>query len=190
MSINAIDITLAAVFVGVVGLGFLGGVVRLSFFLVSLYLGVIVATYFYVSVGAAMTTTISELSPFTATIVAFFALLAVSSAALVFSLTRTFGTLRLPRRLAGLDQIGGSALGVIAATFSIMIVVLVLGSFFKLVQHTADIGMNVSPMLLLLGGQLRLSFLARYFVELGQPLFVLVLPWFPNGLPAILSGAF
>jgi hypothetical protein len=188
MTVNVFDIVFAIAFVGIVGLGFMGGVIRLGFTLVSLYLGVIVATYFYLAVGTAMSNAISDLAPFTATVVSFFALLSAATAALVATLLRTFGTLRLPRRLASLDQIGGSALGVVTATFCIVVVVLVLGFFFRLMQQAADAGVNVWPLALMLGGQLRLSFLARFFVELGQPLFVLVVPWFPNGLPVILTS--
>jgi uncharacterized membrane protein required for colicin V production len=188
MPINVIDICLFLAFLAIVGLGYLGGVVRLLFVLVSLYLSVIVATFFYAPIGAALSNTVSALSPFTASIVAFFLLLALSTAALTLSLLKTFPTLRLPARLAAFDQVGGSALGVVAATFGSVVTVVVLNFFFGLVTRTASAGVAVSPVLLTLAGQLRASFLARYFVELSQPLFVLILPWFPNGLPAILAS--
>jgi hypothetical protein len=76
----------------------------------------------------------------------------------------------------------------VAAIFSIVVAVIVLSFFFGLVQKTVDAGLAVSPPLLFLAHQLRLSFLARYFVDLGEPLFMLMLPWFPNGLPVILTA--
>jgi uncharacterized membrane protein required for colicin V production len=188
MTVNFIDIALTLTFLAIVALGFLGGVVRLLFVLLSLYLAVIVSTFFYVPIGLAMASTISALSPFTATMVAFFFLMCASTAALTISLFKTFPTVRLPNRLASLDQVGGSMLGMVTATFAIVVTVVVLNFFFALVLKTAAAGVNVSPILLALAAQLRASFLAQYFIEISQPIFVLILPWFPNGLPPILSA--
>ena len=76
----------------------------------------------------------------------------------------------------------------VALIFVVVVTVVVLNFFFALVLKTAAAGVNVSPILLALAAQLRASFLAQYFIELSQPIFVLILPWFPNGLPPILSA--
>lgn len=188
MAINVFDIVLVLAFVGIVALGFLGGVVRLIFVLIALYLSVIVATFFYVPIGIALSSNVQALSPFTAAMVGFFLLLVASTATLTASLLKTFSTLRLPNRLASVDQVGGSMLGMVAATFASVVTIVVLNFFFGLVLRTAAGGVAVSPLLLTLAGQMRASFLARYFIDLSQPLFVLMLPWFPGGLPAILSN--
>ncbi len=186
MAINVIDILLVLAFLGIVTLGFFGGVVRLLFVLVALYLGVIVAGLFYVPIGLNLSRSLSAIDPFTAELLSFFLLMIGATVAISFSLLKTFATLRLPRYLAGLDQTGGAALGVIAATFTVVVTTVVMRFFFGLVTETAAKGIQVSPVLFSLALQLRASFLARYFVELSAPLFVLIVPWFPNGLPAIL----
>jgi uncharacterized membrane protein required for colicin V production len=186
MAINVIDILLVLAFLAIVAAGFIGGVIRLLFVLVALYLGVIVAGLFYVPIGLGLSSRLSAIDPFTAELVSFFLLMAGATVALSISLLKTFATLRLPRYLAGLDQTGGAALGVVAATFTVVVATVVLSFFFGLVTETAAKGVQVSPVLLSLALQLRASFLARYFVDLSAPLFVLIVPWFPNGLPAIL----
>jgi hypothetical protein len=154
--------------------------------LISLYLAVVVAGFFYRPVGHELSSRLSAIDSFTAEFVSFFLLMACATIALSISLFKTFQTLRLPRYAAGLDQTGGAALGVVAATFATVVTTVVMSFFFSLVTETAAKGLQVSPVLLSLAVQMRASFLARYFVELSAPLFVLIVPWFPNGLPAIL----
>jgi uncharacterized membrane protein required for colicin V production len=183
---NLIDILLILAFVATIGAGFIGGTIRLMFVLVSLYLGVVVSGFFYIPIAASLSTNFSDITPYTAQLVSFFLLLSIAAVVLALSLFKTFQTLRLPNMLASMDQVGGAVLGVVTATFAVVVVTVVLSVFFTPVLASANSGVAVSPILLSLADQMRTSGLSRYFVELSEPLFVIITPWFPNGMPEIM----
>lgn len=188
MSINVIDIVLTLCFLVIIGFGFFGGVIRLAFVLLSLYLALVVGGLFYVPLGVVLAQRVVALTSLTAQLVAFMLLVAGGGTALAISFFKTFPTARLPRALAGLDQMGGAAVGVLAATLACVVLTVVMNFFFGMVVSTKEGGIEVTPLLLSLAEQLRVSFLVRFLVDLSAPIFVFILPFFPNGLPAILTG--
>jgi uncharacterized membrane protein required for colicin V production len=187
MSINVIDIILVACFVAIIGYGFFGGVIRLTFVLLSLYLALIVGGLFYIPLGAVLAQRVVALTTQTGQLVAFLLLMGGGTAVLAISFFKTFPTMRLPRALASLDQIGGAAVGALAATLACVILTFVMDFFFGMVTSTKESGIEITPLLLSLAEQNRVSFLVRFFVDLATPIFVFILPFFPNGLPAILE---
>lgn len=187
MSINLIDLLLVGIFVAIIGFGFFNGVVRLLLVTISLYLSVVVSGLFYVPFAAAVTSRLAAITPFTAQLVAFCLLALLSTVALAFTLFRTFATVQLPAGLASFDQIGGAMGGVVAATFTAVVASVVLRVFLSLATTAQQGGIAVSPLLLGLAEQRQASFMARYFLELAAPVFALIAPWFPNGLPPLLG---
>ncbi len=185
--INFIDILLMLIFIAIAAAGYLGGTLRLLLVLISLYLSVVVAGFFYIPFAGWLYRTFETMDAFGAQMVAFLLLIIVTTAAVALSLIKTFGQARLPRFLAGLDQVGGGMLGVVTACFAAILISIVLRAFFGFIGQTAAAGAPVWPGFLALAQQTQASGVARLFLQLSTPLFILVQPWFPDGLPAILT---
>lgn len=187
MPINLIDIVLMLAFVGIAALGFLGGTLRLLLVLISLYLAVVVGGLFYIPVALWLFRTFEAMDAFSAQMLAFFLLIIITTIVLAVSLIHTFGAAKLPRFVASLDQIGGGALGVITAAFSVILISIILRLFFGFVAQTAAAGAPVWPGMVALAEQARTSAVARLFLQISAPLFAIIQPWFPSGLPEILT---
>lgn len=186
MSINTIDILFALLFIGVIAYGFFSGIIRLVMLLIALYLSVIVAGLFYIPFGDALRSGLSSLEIFTSQVLAFLVLACAGTAILTLTMIKTFVAVRLPNFMAGADQVGGASLGLVVGLFAAVITTIILRIYFGLILSAANAGFNVTPILLTLALHMQTSFLANFFIDLSKPIFTIISPWFPNGLPPIM----
>lgn len=187
MTFNFIDIFFALLFLAIVIYGFFGGVVRLTMILIGLYLSVVVAGLFYVPVGRVVSSNLRDIEPFTGQLLAFILLTLFGTLAIALTLIKTFVTVRIPNIFASVDQIGGATVGLILSLFTVTIVSVIFRVYFNLILTAASNGFSVTPVMLTLALHNKTSFLVAFFAQLTIPIYALIAPWFPGGLPEILS---
>ena len=183
---NGLDYLIVSIFVVIIGVGFFNGVTKLTSAIIGIYFGAIFAAAFYRSTAAAVVDVLSSMNLRTGELACF--LLLFLAFALTFSviLSRWLGDIRLPRRIAILDHVGGAALGVIVSGLVVTLASLVFAITLQALNQTATVS-GQAPGLALLGEQIRSSTLVPLFLRMS-PFFVQILsPWFPGGLPPILN---
>jgi len=183
---NALDIAILVVFMAIIGAGFFGGVTRITAAVFAIYFGAIAAATFYRPVAefardqVPMGVRTSWLIFFTLLFVAFSVIFTV-----VFA--RWLGDLQLPRRIAILDNIAGAALGLVVSGLALTVAAMVLWVMLQAMNQVA-LGTSDGPALGMVRGAIEGSKLVPIFLRMA-PFFTRVMaPWFPGGLPPILSS--
>lgn len=109
-----IDFILLLVILIIAFMGFNMGLVKVGAGIVGMYLGIQIATFFYVVFADLTATAGNATSRATNQIVWFFTLWVVWSIVFTLILWSFTKTIYIPKRLANLDQLGGLALGMFA----------------------------------------------------------------------------
>jgi hypothetical protein len=106
---------------------------------------------------------------------------------LTMVVSRWLSEVRLPRRIAVLDNIGGAALGVVVSGLAMTMAAMLLAITLQALNQTLVIA-DRDAVLSSVRGQIHGSTLMPIFLRM-TPFFVqMISPWFPGGLPPILSG--
>jgi membrane protein required for colicin V production len=172
---NIIDLFFLLLFIGVLVTGFFQGMVRLLVLILSFYLGLVLASLYYPSLGEFFVRTfdtqrfVGQYMAFA--LVLFFAFLLLALAGLY-----TFRYLRMPGSLELVDRIVGSVLGMIFGA-------VLIGIFASLLWNLMIVrgGRNIDfPLMAALGRGIADSFLLRYF---SQEVLPLVYGWLDPILP-------
>ena len=183
---NGLDFAIIFAFLAIIGLGFFGGITRVAAAIVAIYLGSIVSAAFYDSVTDAFRRQVSSVSLAMGQLFIFCLLFIVSSGALWWVLANSTKGLKMKRRIEIADNLGGAALGVAVSVLAVTLAAMLLSILLQVLNRTVGAG-DANSILGTVQGQIRGSRLVPVFLDL-TPLFTRLLePWFPNGVPAILS---
>lgn len=183
---NGLDLLLLLFFGAIVGFSFMGGLGKVLSMLAGLYLGAVVAAFFYHPLALAVGTVLPTMSPFTGDLLMFVLLLALTTVAISAALSRTFFLGKVPARLGWLNNVSGGVLGVLVALLSTVLASLVISLGLQVVDRTATLG--ASGLLRGLQVQMQGATLVPIFLKLAPTLTTPLQLWFPAGLPAILAN--
>ena len=116
-------------FLAIVGGGFFNGVARLTSAIIAIYSAALFAAAFYRPLTDAVADVV-VMNRRTGELVFFLLLFAVFAGVFTTIISRWLGDLRLPRRIAILDNLGGAALGVVISELAAPSAALVLAPWF------------------------------------------------------------
>lgn len=184
---NFMDIFIVAMFIVIAGTGFFFGVVRTSSSMVAVYLATVISATFYQRFGDFIQGVLGAISNGAANFTAFVVLFIGITVLFTYLIVSTLQPTSPKRRFAILDNLGGASLSVVIAfvaiTMSLAITVVMIQA-----AVVASGDASSGPMSLV-RTQLEASSLAPLFLRLLPVLTVAVRPWFPGGLPPILTDA-
>jgi uncharacterized protein (DUF58 family) len=116
----------------------------------------------------------------------FFVLLFLVFAAIFsYLIAKWLGRLKLPRRLEILDNVGGAALGVIVSLLAVTLAAMLLVVLIQALNQT--FGGTPDGTVGEIRRQINGSQLVPVFLRIAPYFTGIVRPWFPSGLPPILS---
>lgn len=185
---NILDLLILCIFAGVIATGFFVGISRALSAIVATYFATVMSATFYEPLGDVFQRVISDINPSTASLIAFMLLFFGTSIGIGYVIIRTLESVSNSNRFVILNNIGGAALGVIVAVVTITLSITVTVIFVQaLAQTTANAtdGSTLAQLSEQIGG----SALAPVFLDLLPYVTIIVDPWFPGGLPPILTAA-
>jgi hypothetical protein len=184
---NGIDYVILLSFLGIIGLGFLSGVTRVSAAILAIYFGSVFATAFYRITTDQVRHYVSTMSARTGYLFFFVLLFSFSSVFMTIMLSRWLGNVQLPRRFEIADNVGGAALGVIVSGMAITLAAMLLSILLQAVNQTFQSGGGDS-IVSWVHFQITDSSLVPVFLRMAPFFLRFISPWFPGGLPPILSA--
>ncbi|MGI8474997.1 MAG: CvpA family protein [Thermomicrobiales bacterium] len=184
---NMLDIGIVVAFTAITGVGFLSGISKVVEPILALYLSAVFAGAFYESVTTATRRHLLSMGTETSHLLFFIVLFLIAGGALTATLSQWIGNVKLPRRVEIVDNLGGSALGIIVSGLAVTLAVMLLSIMLQaLNQSSVLVGGDAAVGFL--HTQINQSALVPVFLKMA-PFFVqMISPWFPSGLPPILSG--
>jgi uncharacterized membrane protein required for colicin V production len=186
--INGLDVFIIATFITVIAVGFFSGVTRVTSAILAIYFSSIVSAAFYDSLTDAVRTHITSMGEETGHLFFFCVLFFFFTGIFTFMISKWLGALKFPRRLEIVDNVGGAALGVIVSSLAVTLAATLLVVILQALNQTFGSGSGDS-MVGLVHNQINDSALVPLFMRISPHFVRLISPWFPSGLPPILSGA-
>lgn len=184
---NLMDLLIIAIFVGIAGAGFFVGVARTASSMVAVYLATVIAATFYQRLGDMMRSAMGSISTGAAYFTAFVFLFLGLSVLFTIVIVTTLRPTSQRRRFAILDNLGGATISIVIAfvaiTMSLAITVIMIQAAVVASGDSSTGAMG------LLRRQMDASSLAPLFLRLLPFFTAAVRPWFPGGLPPILTEA-
>lgn len=174
-----LDIFLGLVFLGLIALGFWQGMLKELMFLVSLYLGLILASLYGDYIGSWIQTQFGTTTHEVGSAWGFFIVI-LAATGLLFSIIYTFaGRYRLPASLLPLDKIGGVVVGVVTS--------FLLTSFLAYILYAIiPVGPDEWAFSAALKFQLDRSPLLSLFLYSRPVILATIRPWLPAEFPSFL----
>jgi uncharacterized membrane protein required for colicin V production len=185
--VNLLDIVIVSIFLAIIGLGFINGISRVASALIAIYFGTVFACAFYRPLTDLGQRYISAMGRQTGELFFFASLLVISSTIFAIVIQRWLGDVKLPRRIEIIDNAGGAALGVGVAVLAVTLAAMFLAIMLQALNQTLG-GSTQESAMTWLRGQLDASVLVPIFVRMTPVFTQIIEPWFPRGLPPILSG--
>jgi len=184
---NLMDAFIIGMFVVIAGAGFFFGVVRTASTMVAVYLATVISATFYQRLGDAIRSTIGSISLGAAYFTAFMILFLVVTVLFTFVIVTTLRPTAQKRRFAILDNLGGATVSVVIAFVAITMAMAI--TVVMIQAAVAASGDASSGPMGLVRRQMGASELAPLFLRLLPIMTSAVRPWFPGGLPPILTDA-
>ena len=184
---NVMDVLIVVMFVAIASFGFFYGIVRMSSTMVALYLAVVISATFYQRLGDLIRRGIDSIGVGAAYFIAFVVLFIGATVLFSFVIVTTIRPTAQRRRFAILDNLGGATVSVVIAFVAIT---MALAITVIMIQAAAVAsGDSSSGGMAFVRRQMDASTLAPMFLRLLPILTAFVRPWFPGGLPPILTEA-
>lgn len=184
---NGLDIAIIVIFLAIIGLGFFNGVTRVTSAMLAIYFAAIVSAAFYRPASETAREHLTAMSERTGNLFFFVLLFFIFSTFFTFCLSRWLGNLKLPRRVEIADNVGGAALGIIVSGLAVTLAAMLLSITLQALHQTMSVA-GSDAMAGFIEGQIENSELVPVFLRLAPFFLQMISPWFPNGLPPILSG--
>ena len=175
--LNPFDVIIIFILLGGIALGFIRGLVRMVLNLLVLYIAMVLAMTFYVSVGTWVAFIAAGYLPKNTTeAIAFVLILALTSVILNFVLRRTYKDTELPG-IRQIDQLGGMVVGFILICTWIGLGIVALGFVLSATNVTGSaFRENMIH-------YFQTSNLIPIFYSLLPIVLATLKPWMPQGLP-------
>ncbi len=186
-AMNAVDVLILAAFVVIAGVGYYAGVARMASLLVAGYFATVIAATFYERFGDGIKSAIVRISTGAAYFTAFTLLFVIMTILFTFIILTTTHPISTKRRFAIFDTLGGVTISIVVAFVSITLALAITAVMLQ--AATAAAGSSEGGLMGMVRGQVEGSSLAPLFFDLLPYVTTAVRPWFPSGLPPILSEA-
>src|SRR5262249_4156612 len=155
------------------------GITRVTSAIVALYFGAVLAAAFYRPVTNIARNHLTTMGLQTGYLVFFLMLFFVFSVALTMIMSRWLDEVRLPRRIALLDNIGGAALGVVVSGLALTLAAMLLAITLQALNQTIVIA-DRDAVLNSVRGQIHNSTLMPIFLRMTPFFARMISPWFPG----------
>lgn len=185
---NFLDILILLLFGAIIAAGFFVGVGKAVSATVAIYFATVMAATFYDPLANLFRRGLPEMSSSSASLIAFILLFLGTSAGIVYVIVRTAASMSASNRFVILNNVGGAAIGGIVAAVTIALSITVTVVFVQALAQTSAEAADGS-LLAAFGSQVKGSALAPVFLDLLPFVTRFVEPWFPGGLPPILTAA-
>jgi uncharacterized membrane protein required for colicin V production len=182
---NALDVLLLVGLMAILGAAFFGGISHTFSSILAVYLAAIVAGSFYDDLTN-LARHYLTLGKTTGELSFFVVLFLVFSALFTFVISRWLEGMRMPRWFTVVDSIGGAVLGLLVAGAAVTVAAMLLSILVQALNQVALQGQG--PLVDLVDGQVQDSALVPFFLRLSPFFLNLVEPWFPGGLPRLLTA--
>ena len=184
---NVLDFFIIALIGVMVATGFFLGVSRVTSGIIAMYFAAIVSATFYASIGGSMRGVVKQMNPATSELIAFLFLFLAMTAIFMTLLTHSIKASNLSGRFAILDNVGGAGLGVVIAGITMALAIALTTLLLQVLASTS--AGSQGGMLGPVEDQVSASALVPIFLKLLPVLTSSIRPWFPGGLPEILTAA-
>ena len=186
LSLNGLDFAILFTFLAVIGLGFFGGIVRVTAAIVAIYVASVVSAMFYVPLADAFQNNVKSINQTTSQLLVFLVTFMVAGGIVWWMVSSGLKGSKMPRRLEIFDNLGGATLGMIVSVMAVTLAVMLISILLQVLNQSVGAGGTTS-----LGGavkgQIDTSALVPLFLDLSPVFTRIIEPWFPSGLPAILG---
>lgn len=184
---NVLDVIIIAAIGGMIGVGFFVGVSRVTAGIISIYFASIVTATFYGSLASFFESLSENINPDTADLVAFVIMFVVMTSLFTWLITHSIRASNMVGRFAILNNVGGAGLGIVVAGVAIALSMTIITLLLQVLATTSSGA--AGGMLGTVQSQVSGSALAPIFMRLLPILTSSIRPWFPGGLPDILTSA-
>lgn len=184
---NVVDVLIVVAFVVIAGAGYYAGAARMTSLLVAGYFATVIAATFYERFGDGIKSGLVRISTGAAYFTAFTLLFVVMTILFTFIILTTTHPVSTKRRFAIFDNLGGATISVVIAFVSITLALAITAVMLQ--AATAAAGNSDAGLMGGVRGQVDGSQLAPLFFDLLPYITTAVRPWFPGGLPPILTEA-
>lgn len=182
---NVIDVAIVVTFVAIVGAGFFAGFPRVFSTMISMYFAIVVASTFYQRTGNLLREPIPQMSEGAAHLMAFMGLFLGATVGFSYLIHKTLNPAEGPSRLSVVSGMGGATLSIVGAGVALTLAMAVIALMVQAIVQTS-LG-DGSGFMMAFNRQVRASELAPMFIRLLPFVSTSVRPWFPGGLPPILT---
>ena len=182
---NALDVLLLVGLMAILGAAFFSGISRTVSSILAVYLAAISAGAFYDELTDVARNYVS-MGETTGQLSFFVLIFLVFSLAFTWVISRWIAGIRLPRSLSVLENIGGAAIGLLVAGAAVTVAAMLLSILVQALQQVATYGQG--PLVGIVDDQIQESALVPFFLRLSPHFIRLIEPWFPGGLPQLLSS--
>jgi len=184
--VNGLDYAILFTFLAVIGLGFFGGIARVVAAIIAIYIATLVSAAFYADLAEIFRKYVSSINRTTSQLFVFMVLFIAVGAISWFLIASSLKGWKLPRRMEIVDNLGGATLGILVSVMAVTLAMMLISILLQVLNQTVGAG-GTTTMGSAVKGQIEHSQLVPVFLDLA-PFFTRILePWFPNGMPAILS---
>jgi uncharacterized membrane protein required for colicin V production len=184
---NGMDLGIIVAFLAIIGFGFFSGVTKVTSAILALYFGAVFAAAFYRPLSSVARDQLTTMDEQTSHLVFFLLLFLAFSVIFTVIISRWMGEIRLPRRIQVFDNIGGAALGVIVSGLALTLAAMLLAITLQALNQTIGVtdGNSISTSF---RSQIHDSTLVPIFLRMAPFFGNMISPWFPGGLPPILTS--
>lgn len=185
--LNGLDFLIIVTFLAIIGVGFFSGVTSVTSAIIALYFGAIFASAFYDPLAEFVNDRYPSIESATGQLVFFLLLFFAFTGILTLMVSRWLSDVRLPRRLQVVNNIGGAALGVVVSGMAMTVAAMLLTITLQALNQTITVSGRDS-LTSMIRGQIDESTLVPIFLRMAPFFAQMISPWFPGGLPSILTG--
>jgi uncharacterized membrane protein required for colicin V production len=186
--LNALDVLIIGSFLAVIGIGFFSGITKVTAAILAIYFAAIISAAFYRPVSHDISGRMPSMGTETGHLFVFIVLFFVFAGVFTYFFARWLGELKLPKRFEILDNVGGAALGVAVSGMAVTLATMLLIVVLQALNQTFGVSGQGSSVVGLMHHQISGSELVPVFLRAAPFLERTIAPWFPSGLPPILSG--
>jgi uncharacterized membrane protein required for colicin V production len=185
-NMNVLDFVIIAMVGVMIGAGFFLGVSRVTASIVAIYFAAIVSATFYQSIATSLEDLVSAMNPSTAELLSFVLLFLTMTILFAFMIMHSLKSSNMAGRFAILDNVGGATLGIVIAGVAVALAITVTTLMLQVLTSTTTGSQD--GMLGAVQSQVSGSALVPVFQKLLPILTSSIRPWFPGGLPDILTS--
>ncbi|MEA2511981.1 MAG: hypothetical protein QOF33_1789 [Thermomicrobiales bacterium] len=183
---NTMDFMIIVAFLAIIGFGFFSGITRVTSAILALYFGAVFAAAFYQPLSDLAREYLTTMGKQTGHLVCFLLLFFAFSVVFTMIVSRWMGEIKLPRRIEVLDNVGGAALGVVVSGLAMTMAAMLLAITLQALNQTLVLSSR-DAVLTTVRAQIHDSTLVPIFLRMAPFFAQMVSPWFPGGMPPILS---